>query len=98
VGVLIFFGWIGTRLSRRSGSKAPYVFLLVSRQERFLTLCVFLQPKLTITLLDSDDLRALAHLMNSYPSVLREKAILARAAATGQRSNSVDVMGRYPSL
>ncbi|KAJ8508292.1 hypothetical protein ONZ45_g9420 [Pleurotus djamor] len=30
-------------------------------------------PKVTIALLDQEDLRALAHLMNSYPSVLREK-------------------------
>jgi len=36
-------------------------------------------PKLTIALLDCEDLRALAHLMNSYPSVLKEKAILAQA-------------------
>ncbi|EIN08348.1 hypothetical protein PUNSTDRAFT_52774 [Punctularia strigosozonata HHB-11173 SS5] len=33
-------------------------------------------PKLTITLLDQDDLRALAHLMNSYPAVLKEKALI----------------------
>ncbi|KAG5652795.1 hypothetical protein H0H81_003625 [Sphagnurus paluster] len=32
-------------------------------------------PKVTITLLDQEDLRSLAHLMNSYPSVLKEKAI-----------------------
>ncbi|KAJ7247907.1 hypothetical protein B0H12DRAFT_1186702 [Mycena haematopus] len=31
-------------------------------------------PKITIALLDQEDLRALAHLMNSYPSVLKEKA------------------------
>jgi polyadenylate-binding protein len=37
-------------------------------------------PKLTIALLDRDDLRALAHLMNSYPSVLKEKAILVQAS------------------
>ncbi|OJA12539.1 hypothetical protein AZE42_07178 [Rhizopogon vesiculosus] len=36
-------------------------------------------PKLTIALLDQDDLRALAHLMNSYPSVLKEKALLLQA-------------------
>ncbi|KAK0529173.1 hypothetical protein OC834_003304 [Tilletia horrida] len=30
-------------------------------------------PKLTIALLDSEDLRSLAHLMNSYPEVLKEK-------------------------
>uniref|UniRef100_UPI003753E7F9 RNA-binding protein RRM4 n=1 Tax=Mycosarcoma maydis TaxID=5270 RepID=UPI003753E7F9 len=30
-------------------------------------------PKLTIHLLDSEDLRALAHLMNSYEDVLKEK-------------------------
>ncbi|KAG2008227.1 polyadenylate-binding protein [Coprinopsis cinerea AmutBmut pab1-1] len=32
-------------------------------------------PKITIALLDSEDLRALAHLMNSYPAVLKEKAL-----------------------
>ncbi|RDB29896.1 Polyadenylate-binding protein, cytoplasmic and nuclear [Hypsizygus marmoreus] len=32
-------------------------------------------PKVTIALLDQEDLRALAHLMNSYPSVLKEKAL-----------------------
>ncbi|KAI0251082.1 hypothetical protein BJV78DRAFT_1392761 [Lactifluus subvellereus] len=37
-------------------------------------------PKLTIALLDGDDLRALAHLMNSYPSVLKEKAILVQTS------------------
>ncbi|KAI0792393.1 hypothetical protein C8Q75DRAFT_714526 [Abortiporus biennis] len=37
-------------------------------------------PKITITLLDQDDLRPLAHLMNSYPSVLKEKALLVQAA------------------
>ncbi|KAN0125954.1 hypothetical protein V8E52_001161 [Russula decolorans] len=37
-------------------------------------------PKLTIALLDGDDLRALAHLMNSYPSVLKEKALLVQAS------------------
>ncbi|TKY85401.1 hypothetical protein EX895_005563 [Sporisorium graminicola] len=37
-------------------------------------------PKLTIHLLDSEDLRALAHLMNSYEDVLREKVQLKVAA------------------
>lgn len=37
-------------------------------------------PKLTIALLDIDDLRALAHLMNSYPSVLKEKALLVQGS------------------
>jgi polyadenylate-binding protein len=37
-------------------------------------------PKLTIALLDGDDLRALAHLMNSYPSVLKEKALIVQAS------------------
>lgn len=37
-------------------------------------------PKLTIALLDGEDLRALAHLMNSYSSVLKEKAILVQAS------------------
>ncbi|KAF8155888.1 hypothetical protein B0H34DRAFT_752009 [Crassisporium funariophilum] len=32
-------------------------------------------PKITIALLDQEDLRALAHLMNSYTSVLKEKAL-----------------------
>ena len=36
---------------------------------------LFLQPKITIALLDQEDLRALAHLMDSYPSVLKEKAL-----------------------
>ncbi|KAI0738953.1 hypothetical protein C8Q80DRAFT_1112630 [Daedaleopsis nitida] len=39
-------------------------------------------PKITIALLDQDDLRPLAHLMNSYPSVLKEKALLVQAAQT----------------
>lgn len=38
-----------------------------------------LKPKLTIALLDKEDLRALAHLMNSYPEVLKEKALLIHA-------------------
>ncbi|PIL23425.1 hypothetical protein GSI_14736 [Ganoderma sinense ZZ0214-1] len=37
-------------------------------------------PKITIALLDQDDLRPLAHLMNSYPSVLKEKALLVQAS------------------
>lgn len=37
-------------------------------------------PKLTIALLDGEDLRALAHLMNSYSSVLKEKAILVQSS------------------
>jgi polyadenylate-binding protein len=36
-------------------------------------------PKLTIALLDSEELRALAHLMNSYPSVLKAKALALQA-------------------
>ncbi|KAH6917881.1 hypothetical protein BKA70DRAFT_1245621 [Coprinopsis sp. MPI-PUGE-AT-0042] len=32
-------------------------------------------PKVTIALLDQEDLRALAHLMNSYPAVLKEKVL-----------------------
>lgn len=32
-------------------------------------------PKVTIALLDQEDLRSLAHLMNSFPSVLKEKAL-----------------------
>ena len=34
-----------------------------------------MQPKVTIALLDQEDLRALAHLMNSYPAILKEKAL-----------------------
>ncbi|OSD01517.1 hypothetical protein PYCCODRAFT_1468678 [Trametes coccinea BRFM310] len=41
-------------------------------------------PKITIALLDQDDLRPLAHLMNSYPSVLKEKALLVQAAQQGK--------------
>jgi len=37
-------------------------------------------PKVTISLLDSEDLRGLAHLMNSYPSVLKEKVLQHTAA------------------
>ncbi|EJC98246.1 uncharacterized protein FOMMEDRAFT_171180 [Fomitiporia mediterranea MF3/22] len=37
-------------------------------------------PKVTIALLDQEELRPLAHLMNSYPPVLKEKALLAQAA------------------
>ncbi|OBZ67782.1 Polyadenylate-binding protein, cytoplasmic and nuclear [Grifola frondosa] len=36
-------------------------------------------PKVTVALLDQEDLRSLAHLMNSYPSVLKEKALLVQA-------------------
>jgi len=38
--------------------------------------------KITIQLLDTEDLRALTHLMNSYPSVLKEKVLQATAATT----------------
>ena len=38
-------------------------------------------PKITINLLDTEDLRALAHLMNSYPAVLKEKVLMQSAAA-----------------
>ncbi|KAF9567129.1 hypothetical protein CPC08DRAFT_733232 [Agrocybe pediades] len=37
-------------------------------------------PKITIALLDQEDLRSLAHLMNSYPPVLKEKALAAAVA------------------
>lgn len=37
-------------------------------------------PKITILLLDTEDLRALAHLMNSYPAVLKEKVLMQAAA------------------
>ena len=36
--------------------------------------------KSTILLLDTEDLRALAHLMNSYPAVLKEKVLMQAAA------------------
>lgn len=32
-------------------------------------------PKVTINLLDTEDLRSLAHLMNSYPALLKEKVL-----------------------
>ena len=38
-------------------------------------------PKITILLLDTEDLRSLAHLMNSYPAVLKEKVLMQAAAA-----------------
>lgn len=41
-------------------------------------------PKITIALLDQEDLRPLAHLMNSYPSVLKEKALIVQAAANSK--------------
>ncbi|KAH7106629.1 hypothetical protein BKA62DRAFT_826128 [Auriculariales sp. MPI-PUGE-AT-0066] len=41
-------------------------------------------PKVTIQLLDQEDLRALVHLMNEYPSVLREKVAIV-AAQIGTR-------------
>ncbi|EIW78589.1 hypothetical protein CONPUDRAFT_156564 [Coniophora puteana RWD-64-598 SS2] len=41
-------------------------------------------PKLTISLLDQEDLRSLAHLMNSYPSVLKEKALIIQAQNAGK--------------
>lgn len=49
-------------------------------QHGLISLALHLQPKITIALLDQDDLRPLAHLMNSYPSVLKEKALLVQAA------------------
>lgn len=36
-------------------------------------------PKVTIALLDSEDLRALAHVMESFPDVLREKVVAGAA-------------------
>ena len=41
-------------------------------------------PKITIHLLDTEDLRALAHLMNSYPAVLKEKVLMQSAAAAAK--------------
>ncbi|KAK7462686.1 hypothetical protein VKT23_007274 [Stygiomarasmius scandens] len=38
-------------------------------------------PKITIKLLDEEDLRGLAHLMNSYPAVLKDKAQAVAAAS-----------------
>ncbi|KAG9029416.1 hypothetical protein FS837_003564 [Tulasnella sp. UAMH 9824] len=40
--------------------------------------------KITIHLLDTEDLRALTHLMNSYPSVLKEKVQQAAAATAAK--------------
>ncbi|THH08058.1 hypothetical protein EW145_g2962 [Phellinidium pouzarii] len=42
-------------------------------------------PKVTIALLDQEELRPLAHLMNSYPAVLKEKALLAQAAIAASK-------------
>ncbi|KAI8461792.1 hypothetical protein BY996DRAFT_3182774 [Phakopsora pachyrhizi] len=33
-------------------------------------------PKITVDLLDSEDLRSLAHLMNSFPEILKEKVMI----------------------
>lgn len=41
-------------------------------------------PKLTIALLDQEDLRALAHLMNSYPSILKERVLLQASQVGGK--------------
>lgn len=41
-------------------------------------------PKITIALLDEEELRPLAHLMNSYPSVLKEKALQVQANSGGK--------------
>ncbi|CAO1629533.1 unnamed protein product [Parajaminaea phylloscopi] len=38
-------------------------------------------PKVTIRLLDGEDLRSLAHVMDSYPDLLREKVAVIQAAA-----------------
>jgi len=40
--------------------------------------------KITIALLDTEDLRSLAHLVESYPSVLKEKATLTANAIAGK--------------
>ena len=40
-----------------------------------------LAPSITTLLLDTEDLRALAHLMSSYLAVLKEKALKQAAAA-----------------
>lgn len=45
----------------------------------------FVKPKLTIALLDSEDLRALAHLMNCYTDVLKEKVLLIRDELAGSK-------------
>ncbi|KAL5523286.1 hypothetical protein ACEPAF_1553 [Sanghuangporus sanghuang] len=42
-------------------------------------------PKVTIALLDQEDLRPLAHIMNSYPPVLKEKALVTQAALTANK-------------
>lgn len=41
-------------------------------------------PKLTIALLDQEDLRSLAHLMNSYPTVLKEKVLLVQKSVAAK--------------
>ncbi|KAL5499262.1 hypothetical protein ACEPAH_1780 [Sanghuangporus vaninii] len=42
-------------------------------------------PKITIALLDQEDLRPLAHIMNSYPPVLKEKALVTQSALTASK-------------
>ncbi|KAG0142530.1 hypothetical protein CROQUDRAFT_50181 [Cronartium quercuum f. sp. fusiforme G11] len=37
-------------------------------------------PKLTVELLDSEDLRSLAHLMNSFPDILKQKVMIKTTA------------------
>ena len=39
------------------------------------------RTRITLLLLDTEDLRALAHLMISYPVVLKEKVLMQAAAA-----------------
>ena len=74
---------IGGVWSRRSGSRARYVSQILDYRARYTEIPMrALQPKITIALLDQDDLRPLAHLMNSYPAVLKEKALLVQASQT----------------
>ena len=45
------------------------------RVEDLTKLTFMQQGKVTLALLDKEDLRGLAHLMQSYPEVLKEKAL-----------------------
>ncbi|KAA1472444.1 hypothetical protein DENSPDRAFT_850923 [Dentipellis sp. KUC8613] len=47
-----------------------------------------LAQKVTIMMLDNDDMRALAHVMNSYPSVFKEKANFTVAQISGVNASS----------
>jgi polyadenylate-binding protein len=63
------------KVVKRLGIKGAVSLCLILSIAVSLTKFLLSKPKATIALLDQEDLRALAHLMNSYPSVLKEKAL-----------------------